>query len=156
MTTIDTILVDTANYLQGLARAVDGVAYAPPVSQYPTTLDTPNCPMVVSWPADGSWYVKGGAARQELRVWSVICFIEPEAQNDIPSNAEAALLVEQRLINAFTNVANIPLADPPPYQLTIESSDTRQHTDSGIGGGLRIRGVPFMGFTIRLNVRALY
>jgi hypothetical protein len=155
MTATDTILIDTANYLQTLARNTQGVVYAPPVNEYPTTLDTPNCPMVVSWPADGSWYVKGGAARQQVRTWRVACYVEPIAQNDIPSNTEAALLVMQRLINTFTNVANIPQANPPPYQLTIESSIDMQHSDAGLD--VRpFRGVVFAGFELRVHVRALW
>lgn len=155
MTTIDTILVDTANYLQTINRAVTGVAYAPPVSEYPTTIDTPNCPMVISWPADGQWYIKGGAARQMVRTWRVICYIEPVAQNDTPSNAEAALLVMQRLINAYISVANVSQANPPPYQLTIESGPDMQHSDGGLGLNM-FRGVQFVAFELRINVRALY
>ena len=155
MPTIDTILVDTANYLQVLNRAITGVALAPPVNEYPTTLDTPNCPMVLAWPSEGQWYVKGGAARQQLRTWRVVCYYEPIAQNDVPTNTEGALLLIQRLINAYTNVANVPQANPPPYQLTIESGPDMQHTDGGLDVR-QFRGVTFAGFELRITVRALY
>lgn len=155
MSTIDTILVDTANYLQAINRAITGVGSAPDVSEYPTTVDTMNLPTVLSWPADGQWYIKGGAARQMVRTWRVICYIMPVAQNDMPTNTEAALLVMQRMINAYTNVANVSQANPPPYQLTIESGPDMQHSDGGLGLNM-FRGVQFTAFELRVHIRALW
>jgi len=155
MATVDTILVDTANYLQTLNASVTGVASAPQLSQYPTAIDTPNCPTVISWPADGQWYIKGGAARQMVRTWRVICYIEPIAQNDTPSNAEAALGLMQRLINAYISVSNVSQANPPPYQVTIESGPDMQHSDGGLGTNM-FGGKPFVAFELRVHVRALW
>ena|SRR3569832_1544972 len=156
MPTIDTITLDTANYLQAYNRAVAGVQFAPNLANYPTALDTLNLPTVLVWPSDGRWYVKGGAARQSMRTWLVLCYLQPLAQNDIPSNAVDAVGLLDRLINAYLNVNHIPIANPPPYQLTVESSIDLQHSDGGIVPDLQFGGKPFYGFRLRINVRALW
>ena len=156
MPSVDTIMLDTANYLQTLNQSITGVTWAPQVAAYPTVIDTPNCPVVLSWPADGQFYIKGGAARQLLRTWRVVCFLEPVAQNDTPSNAVDAMMLMQRMINAYISVANVAQANPPPYQLTIESGPDQQHSDGGLTAGLLFRGVPFHGWELRVTVRALY
>lgn len=156
MPTIDTITYDAANYLQAIARGVAGVRFAPTIDAYPTVLDTPNLPAVISWPSDAQWYVKGGAARQSVRAWLVLCYVEPLGQNDIPSNAALSVGMLDKLINAYTNVANLSPADPPPYQLTIESGPDMPHSDGGITPDLQFGGKPYYGIRLRVNVRAYW
>ena len=64
MPSTDTITLDTANYLQAINQSISGVQESPTVANYRTSLDTVNCPYALSWPLDGRWYVKGGAARK--------------------------------------------------------------------------------------------
>lgn len=156
MPSTDSITLDTANYLQAINRGVTGITLAPPVASYLTALDTPNLPYALSWPLDGRWYVKGGAARQSVRTWLVAVYIEPLNQSDIPTNAIATMTLLDRMIHAYTNVNAVPIANPPPYQLTIESSPDMQHTDGGVSPSLQFRGVPWYGVQLRVNVRALW
>ena len=154
--TTDTITLDTANYLQAINASISGVTEAPAVANYRTALDSVNCPYALSWPLDGRWYVKGGAARASVRTWLVAVYIEPLNQSDIPTNAAAAMGLLDKFINAYTNVNNIPIANPPPYQLTIESGPDMQHTDGGVSPSLQFRGVAWYGIQLRVNVRALW
>lgn len=157
--TIDTILIDAVNALQTLNASIAGVTFAPQLSAYPTQLNTMQLPALLTWPSDGQLYVKGGAARASVRTFVVLGFVQPLTQNDIPTNAAAALLLLQRCINAYTNVSNIPLANPSPtvpYQLTIESGPDMQHSDGGLVPDLSFGGAAFHGFRLRINVRALW
>lgn len=156
MASTSTLMHDAIDALQALHRTVAGVQTAPALATYPTVIDTAMLPCLIVWPTQGQWYVKGGAERQMLRTFSVIAYVEPLGQNTAPTRAVQAIDLLQRLINTYTDVANIPLAGPPPYQLTIESAPERQHSDGGLQSDLAFGGRAFHGFVVSLNVRAVW
>ena len=156
MASTDTLIHDAIDLVQALNRSVAGVRTAPALASYPTVIETAMLPCLITWPTQGRWYVKGGAERQMLRTFQVIGYVEPLGQNAIPSRAVQAIDLLQLLINAYTNTDNIRLFNPPPYQLTIESSSDTQHADGGLQSDLMFGGRAFHGFMIDLNVRAVW
>lgn len=157
MATTDTILLDTMNYLQKINRGVQGVKYAPQVSKYPTVIDTANLPLVLTWPGPAEFWLKGGGWREERRTYRVLCYILPLTQNDIPTRTLEGAALLQRFINAYTDVNNVAQANPPPYQLTIESAPTgTHHTDNGLDAQPTFGGKPYAGFELGIVVRALW
>lgn len=156
MASTDTLIHDSIDALQALHRTVSGVITAPALAGYPTVLETAMLPCVLVWPVQGSWYVKGGAARQMVRTMQVLGYVEPLGQNTIPTRAVQAIDLLQRLINLYTTISAIPLSNPPPYQLTIESSSDLPHQDGGLQADLAFGGRAYAGFMISLNVRAIW
>ena len=145
---------DTINLLQTLNRSITGIATngAPALADYPTVLDTAALPLVITWPGVGHFYSKGGAAKQSVRIYRVLCFVEPVGVNDIPSRAVETADLMQRFIDAYISVANIPQATPPTYQTTLESGPDMQHTDNGMGV-LTFSGKAYSGFELQITVR---
>jgi hypothetical protein len=146
----------TIDLIQALNRTVTGLAQngAPALADYPTVLDDAALPLCLTWPADGESYSKGGGAKQERRTYRVIVFIEFAGLNDIPTNAQAAVALHQRFKDLYITVANIPLATPPPYQVTIETAPDGAHvSDGGIVPSLSFSGKPYIGFEFRVPVR---
>ena len=144
---------DTINLLQALNQGITGIppGAAPALTNYPTVIDF--TPFVITWPADGSWYIKGAASKQALRTYRVICFVESLGVNDIPSRAVEAVQLLQRFIDAYITAANVAQADPPTYQVTIESGPDTPHTDGGLISSLTFGGKAYHGFELRIGVR---
>lgn len=133
--------------------------YAPDLAAYPTVLDTPNLPCLLTWPAAGRWGQKGYGYKIDNRTMSVLGFVQVQAQNDIPSNAVAAIEFLQAVRNLWITASSIPLAAPDAnsgYQITVESSADLLHSDTGIGPNLQFGGKPFIGFIISLNIALLW
>ena len=148
----DTDLVLMINKLQALHRTISGIKYAPPLAQYPTQLNTPSLPAVLTWVGPGRYSTKGGGWKWDVRTALVLLYIEPLAQNDIPSNALKAITTLSALREAYIDVANIPLANESGYQLTIESSPEMTHNDGGIEPNLSFGGAAYYGARLRINV----
>lgn len=143
------------NKLQALHRSISGVRYAPDLSAYPTVLDTANLPAVITWPVDGSWYMKGGGWKVDERTMLVLVYVQPLAQNDIPSNAAASVALLGRLREAYITYANALQATPDidsGYQMTLNSGPERPMSDGGIEANLSFGGAAFYGARIRVNV----
>ena len=149
----------TINLLQALNRSITGIKRAPDLDKYPTVIDTANLPMMISWPSEAQFHIKGGGEKRQDRVYRLICYIEPLGQNDIPSRASAAATLLQRVVDTYITAANVALADPGGtniYQVTIESGPNHQHSDSGLVSNLLFAGKPYHGFEVRVNVRELW
>ncbi len=145
---------DTINLLQTLNASIQGVVAAPQLADYPTSVNTFNLPLVITWPTRGEWYSKGGGAKQSTRTYEVICYVQPIAQNDIPSNLVLSTPLLQRFLDAYIDVQNIPQSTPPQYQITIESSPNgTHHTDDGIRSDLMFGGTAYHGFILHVQVR---
>jgi len=153
-------IATTIDLLQAVNRAVQGVKRAPELARYPTAIDAVDCPYVISWPAEGQFFTKGGETKRQDRIYRVICYIEPLGLNDIPTRAVEATALLQRFIDAYIDRANVALADPqgaqPTYQVTIESGPEHVHTDSGLVSNLLFGKNTFHGFELRINVRELW
>lgn len=154
MPTISTIILDTMNALQTLHSGITGVK-APQVANYPTMLDDGNTPLAITLPAHGEHWIKGGSYNQANRTYHVYVFIEPLTQYDLPSRAVQAVTLLQQFANLYVNPANIALANPPPYQLSLQSGpDGAKHSDEGLTPNLAFGGRPFYGFQFSVTVRA--
>lgn len=148
------------NLIQAKHRALTGfpTLYAPNLDAYPTVLDTPNLPCLLTWPADGAWFQKGHGYKVDERVFLVLGFVEPLGQNDIPSRAVAAVQLLQSVRAMWVTPANIPLDSGASsgYQITVESSSENRHSDQGITPDLAFGGKAYYGFRLRLNTRILW
>ena len=157
---MSTDLTLAVNRLQALHRDVPGIRYAPDLAEYPPNLTTANLPAVLTWPADGQWYLKGGGWRTDERTMLVLLYIAPLGQNDIPSNAAEAVSLLAQLRETHILRQNVPLADPDDnvdaYQITLESSTDRPHGDGGIEPNLAFGGALYYGARLRVNVRLLW
>lgn len=146
-----TIILDAMNALQTLNR---GICAAPPVEAYPTAIDTGSGPIAITWPADGGAWQNGGGYDQATINMRVIVFIDPVAQNDIPSHAADGAVLIQRFLNLYVNAVNTPQAGPPPYQLTIQSGPDGSHIHhGGLVPTLSFGGRAFVGFELTVPVR---
>lgn len=152
------------NTLQALHLAQLQAAWptlkSPPMDRYPTVLDTPNLPLLLAWPADGSWYVKGDGYAQDLRTIRVTGYVMPEAQNDIPSRAVQTVRLLEALRELYTSRTARQLIDPESnaqgLQATIESAEQAPLSDTGVSVAPVFEGVKYSGFVVNLRVRLLY
>ncbi len=152
MATTSTTIIDAMNYLQALNRTL---IKAPDVSTYPTVLDTPNLPMAITWPGAGEWWLKGGGWAQTHRTFRVLVFIQALNQDDVPSRTVQGAELLGQFLNLYLTAAVVAQANPPPYQLTIESGPQGpHHTDDGLVPTLSFGGRAFVGFELAVKVRA--
>lgn len=145
---------DTINLLQTLNASIQGIVNAPQLDSYPSSITTLNLPLALTWPTRGEWYSKGGGAKQSVRTYTIIVWVAPIGQNDLPSNLIQSVPILDAFINAYTDVANIPQATPPTYQITIESAPNgAHHSDDGIRADLEFGAVKYHGLMLHVNVR---
>lgn len=158
MTTID--IEYAVNLMQALNRSFAGVAQAPDLADYPTSIDTGSGAWLLTWPSEASWYAKGDGWKVDDRTMQVIAFVEPLGQGEIPSRAQEAVQLLQRARSAYIDRANIPLAFPTPvtqpYQIVIASSNDHRHSDGGLVSNLRYQGASYHGFILNVNVRIMW
>ncbi len=147
-----------ANRLQALHRTLSDVRLAPPVAQYLTVLDTPNCPYVMTWIGQGVLYSKGGGWLVEQVTARVFGFVEPVGQNDIPSRTADGLAVLSALSALYITIGNVTLYTPDEaeaegYQMTIETApDGQRVTHGGLRADLQFGGRSWVGFEIQVPV----
>lgn len=147
------------NLMQAVNRGVTGVVSAPNLDAYPTSIDTASLPFVLTWPGPGSFYAKGGGYKVDDRTFRVLCFLQPLAQDDLPSNAVNAVQLLQAMRETYIENTTIALADPDTndgYQIVVTSSTDNPQSDNGITPGLQFRGVPFIGFELQIRCRILW
>jgi hypothetical protein len=156
MTTTDTDYTLLINRLQARHRALSGIKYAPDLHKYPTQLNTPSLPAVLTWIGGGSFWHKGGGWRWDDATALILLFVEPLGQNDIPTNASKAAEVLASLRALYITTAYIPLASSDDnasgYQLTIESSQDSPHTHGGIEPNLSFGGASYYGARLQVKV----
>lgn len=150
-------VVQATNLLQTLNASIQGVAAAPQMADYPTSPETYNLPLVITWHTGGEWYSLGGGAKQSIDTYQILCYVAPIAQNDIPSNIITSAPLLDRFRDAYVSPVNVPQANPPTYQITIESGpDGQHHTEDGIRSDLGFGGRVFHGFILHVKVRAYW
>lgn len=127
---------------------------APDLQNYPTGAPA-EPPLVLVWPADGSWYQKGHGYKIDDRTFLLICFVEALGQNLIPQRAQLATQLLQAMRNQYVTPTTIELdtGSTSGYQMTVASRDGNPQSDGGIVSNLEIGGNLYAGFTIRLSVR---
>ena len=130
---------------------------APALSRYPTSLDTAALPMVLAWPAEGSWYLKGDGFAQDERMLMLTGYVAPLGQDDIPSRAVDTIRLLEAVRSLWLTRASIALINPDDnaggYQVTIESSFGNGHSDGGIVSGPVFAGARYEGFVLRVKAR---
>lgn len=131
---------------------------APDADAYLPSLHDAQCPYVMTWPGEGSFYQKGGGYKIDQRTFEVFCFVQAQGQQEIPTRTVDGIRILQAMRNLFITAHNIPLADidVTGYQITVESDSATPHSDTGLIGSLPYGGLVFMGFTLRLNVRTYW
>jgi hypothetical protein len=158
MTTAFTVAINAIQtaHRAGLAASFPRVL-APNRETYPTNLSTASLPMILTWPSEGLWYVKGDGFGMDERTFLVMVYVAPIAQDDIPSRAVESEDLLDAIKNLWLTRANIGLVDPGDnaggYQVTIESSFGNGHTDGGLTSGPTFAGVAYTGFVVRLRAR---
>ena len=130
---------------------------APDLASYPTSLQTASLPMILVWPADGAWYLKGDGFGMDERTMLVTVYVAPVAQDDIPSRAMESVRLLEPLKNLWLTRAGVGIVNPGDnaggYQVTIESSFGNGHSDGGLTSGPTFAGVAYTGFVVRLKAR---
>jgi hypothetical protein len=155
----DTVILDCMNYLQTLNRTItlDSGAHikAPEVAFYPTVLDTPNLPMVITWPGAGEHWLKGGGWHFTERTYRILVYLQVLNQDDIPSRAVYAATLFGKFVHLYSGASVVAAANPPPYQLTLESGPQGpHHSDDGLVPSLSFGGRAFLGFELAIKTRA--
>jgi hypothetical protein len=130
---------------------------APNLDRYPTSLDSAALPMLLVWPAEGSWYLKGDGYAQDERMMMLTGYVAPLGQDDIPSRAVASIRLLEAVRSLWLTRASIQLIDPDSnaggYQATVESSFGNGHSDGGIVSGPTFAGARYEGFVLRVKAR---
>lgn len=130
---------------------------APALERYPTSLDTAALPMLLTWPADGSWYLKGDGFAEDTRTMTVTGYLAPLGQDDIPSRVLDSVRMLGALRNLWLSRASIALISPDDnpggYQTTIESAHGLGHSDGGVMTGPVFGGTRYEGFVLRVRTR---
>jgi GNAT superfamily N-acetyltransferase len=142
----------TINLLQARHATVSGVKGAPSVDKYVESLNGVELPFVLTWPEVGQWQqqASGGFRRQD-RTYTVQVFVRPVAQG---RGIGAALPVCTDLLQRFGELYLLPetiaLANPPPYQVTVETEPGKIE-DVGIVV-LKYAGTDYHGFEFKVRV----
>lgn len=148
----------TIDLIQTVNRGVAGVRLAPALAAYPLKADTADLPLVLTWPAEGTWQSElGGSKRRQDRTYRVICFVEPLGQSEMPKRLDSAAVLLQAMIETWVAPSTAALASPinaGDKQVTVEVG--RPQEDTGITPSLSIGGLPHFGFELRLRVRELW
>ncbi len=160
-----TITRDTINAMQGILNGLTltfpaghtSIMKAPDVSRYPTGMNTAQLPLALTWPGASSFDYEGmaGGKRRFAQSLTIIVYIQPLGQNDIPSRAEEALLWLDVVRNKLLDVVAIFDVGQKGYQVTLQQSQGQPHRDSGLISSLQFGGVPHFGFTIDVTARIL-
>ncbi len=147
--------------LNGLALVVGAktvALYAPHVDRYPTQLTTAQLPLALTWPGGSSFDFEGisGGKRRFMQSLTIIVYIQPLAQNDIPSRTNEALDWLDVTRNALLDhTVLIQETGPQAYQAVLTQGLGSPHRDSGVTPSLSFGGVSYVGFTIDITVRVL-
>lgn len=154
MTTVDTIMLDAMNALQTLNRTIPGMQ-SPPVNAYPTVIDTTGGqPVGLTLAGSGEAWQKGDGYNQSIMTYRIIVFLDPVAQNDVPSHLTEGAILSQQIANLYVNKNNTSIATPPPYQMTIQSGPNGEHLQYiGINPNLSFGGRAWFGFEWHIPVR---
>lgn len=132
---------------------------APDLASYPTVIDTADLPYLLTWPSNGSFYIKGGGYKVDRRTMLVIGYVQPFGQNDVPSRAVQGVRLLQAAREKWISAATVPLADPGAnsgYQITIESGPDSPLADGGLQSDLKFAGKDYHGFVLRVNINILW
>lgn len=154
-------LIQAANLqvITSVYGTLDGT-HAPPVDGTLTVLDTGNLPYVVTIPASASFWNKGGGWIVNDQTMTIICFVEPLGQNDLPSRYAEAVRLYQAMLTNWVTASQIPIAyptdNPGGYQIIAHSGQNTPHSSDGLVPDLSFGGKPFHGFRIHLNVQIMY
>lgn len=129
---------------------------APPLATYPTSLLSASLPMLLTWPSDGQWFLKGDGFAQDSRELLITAYVAPLGQDDIPSRAVDTIRLLEAARSLWLTRNSIQLIDPDSnpggYQVTVESAFGQGHSDGGIVSGPVFGGARYEGFV--LHVRA--
>lgn len=142
------------NLMQAQHRGLALVRYAPDLSAYPTALDTPLLPCLLTWPGPGSWGQKGHGYKFDTRTMQVMGFCEPIGQSDLPTRAIEAVQLLQQVRSFWSTAADLSLdtGATSGYQITVKSAFDNPHADDGIGPQLTMGGKTYHGFILRVAV----
>lgn len=142
------------NLMQAQHRGLSLVSYAPDLSDYPTALDTPLLPCVLTWPETGAWGQKGHGYKFDTRTMLVMGFCEPLNQSDLPTRAGEAVRTLQQVRSFWATASNLSLDTgvTSGYQITVKSAVENAQTDQGIGPQLTMGGKTYHGFILRVAV----
>jgi len=127
---------------------------APDWTNYPTGAPA-EPPLVLIWPADGSWYQKGHGYKVDDRTFLLICFTEALGQNLLPQRAQLTGKILSGISEQYVTPSTIALDTgvTSGFQLTVASREGHPQADGGIVSNLEFGGNPYSGFIIRLQVR---
>ena len=132
--------------------------HAPHLERYPTQLTTAQLPLALTWPSASSFDYEGvsGGKRRFMQSLTIIVYIQPLGQNDIPSRAEEAIEWLDVVRNAILD-KNVLISEtgPQAYQAVLTQSIGSPYRDSGITPSISFGGVSYVGFTIDATVRIL-
>ncbi len=155
--TLNTIAIDIMGALQNLIATQLPNIQAPPPNAYPTSISpTGGQPFAMTVLRSGEGWQKGYGYAQGVHTYGVLVFLDPVAQNDIPSHVVDGANIFQQVLNVFTDYRNSALFDPGAYQATIESGPSGPHisgTAPGPQPALTFGGTPWYGFEMTVPVR---
>ncbi len=149
---------DVLNGLVVVLKTKTITLMAPHLDRYPTQLTTAQLPLALTWPGASSFDYEGvsGGKRRFMQALTIIVYIQPLGQNDIPSRAEEAVewmdVVRNAILDQDVLVAQ---TGAQAYQAVLTQSIGNPYRDSGITPSLSFGGVSYIGFTMDVTVRIL-
>lgn len=143
-------ILTTITAMQTLHATVDGVTTAPTV--YPSSLNTPDLPCVLTLPAEGTIDLEAIAARKRHDgIYRVFVYVAPIAQGTpVDEGTQTAILLMQALIDAYVTAANIVLTNTPS-QATLKTSKDNPIRHSALGV-ITFGEIAYRGFTFDVGV----
>lgn len=127
---------------------------APDVSKYPTGMSTAQLPLALTWPGASTFDFEGigGGKRRFMQGITVVVYMQPLGQNDIPTRLDEALMMLDAVRNTLLD--NTAIVDDV-YQVTLAQSLNQPHRDSGLNANLQFGGTVYFGFTVDVTMRIL-
>ncbi len=152
---LDTIAIDIMTGLQALIAAQLPNVQAPAPNAYPTAISpTGGQPFAMTVLRSSEGWQKGAGYGQGIHTYGVLVFLDPVAQNDIPSHVVDGANIFQQFMNVFILSTNTPLINPGAYQATITSGPDGAHiSGSGPSVSLKFGGADWYGFEMTVPVR---
>jgi len=121
----------TITAFQTLNATISGVTTAP--TAYPTTINTADLPLVITWPGPAETYLEGLGYNVVQRRYRVSCYVDAIEQGlGINEAWQSVITILQAFHTAYLASTNNPLVNNGTYQSSIRNSEETPIPDGGL------------------------
>ncbi|KPL80232.1 hypothetical protein [Herpetosiphon geysericola] len=136
------MLTDIIDAMQTIHRAVTGVVTAPPLAEYPDSLEPMQCPFVMTWVGGGSWDEAAMGLHKDETTFRVLVLIAPVALGIIGSLLSSSTQLLDAFRHLYLDYENIQTLGG-----TVEQCGTITHEGLQI---ITYAGVEWRGFMLTI------